>query len=83
MTIVYMMIACQLLAWGWFSINGQELPDKKFLIYIVGMLLGQAGAGIETFLLGAWGAFTVQIYFFAFTAFAGIKRFRQMKRKEI
>jgi len=64
---------------GLVSIKGGKLLDKPFLIFTVGMLLGQLGAGIETFIKEAWGAHIVQVYFFIFTAIAGIKRYRQMR----
>jgi len=78
--ILWIMVGAQLLAWGWFSYRGGKLSDKKFLIFTVGMLVGQLGAGIETWHTEAWRAFIVQVYFFAFTAFGGIQRWRQMRK---
>ena len=78
--ILWIMVGAQLLAWGWFSYCGGKLSDKKFLIFTTGMLVGQLGAGIETYYAEAWRAFLVQIYFFVFTAFGGIQRWRQMQR---
>ncbi len=80
--LLWTMVGAQLVAWGWFSSKGGQLPDKKFLIFTIGMLLGQFGAGIETYQLQSWRAFTVQVYFFLFTAFGGIQRYRQMKGKQ-
>jgi hypothetical protein len=65
---------------AWFSVKGGELCHKKFLIFTGGMLLGQIGAGIETYQHEAWRALIVQGYFFVFTAFGGIQRFRKMRR---
>lgn len=79
MIILYAMIGCQLIAWGWFSSKAGQVSDKGFLFFTAGMLLGQTGAGVETFQLHAWGAFVIQVYFFAFTALGGYKRWRQMK----
>ncbi len=81
MIILYSLISLQLIAWGWFSWHGGNLTDKQFIIFTFGMLAGQTGAGIETYLNNAWGAFIVQVYFFTFTAFAGIKRYKNIKLK--
>ncbi len=79
MIVLYVLIACQLIAWGWFSWKGGELTDKQFIVFTLGMLAGQTGAGIETFFNNSWGTFIVQVYFFLFTALAGWKRHKQMK----
>lgn len=79
MVVLYAMMACQLIAWGWFSAKGGKVSDRGFLRFTVGMLLGQLGAGVETFQLHAWGAFVIQAYFFIFTAYGGYKRWHQMK----
>lgn len=79
MLILYAMMACQLIVWGWFSSKGGQVSDKGFLLFTAGMLLGQFGAGVETFHLRAWGAFVVQVYFFIFTAYGGYKRYHQMQ----
>lgn len=76
--VLYAMIACQLVAWAWFSSQGGQIQDKQFLVFTAMMLLGQLGAGIETFILRAWGAFAVQVWFFGFTAYGGIVRFVNM-----
>lgn len=77
--ILWIMVIAQLVVWAWFSLRGGKLSDRKFLIFTAGMLLGQLGAGIETYQSHAWRAFIVQIYFFLFTAIGGLQRFRQMK----
>lgn len=76
--VLYTMIGCQLLAWGWFSLKGGNLPDEQFMFFTGGMLLGQIGAAVETYRTKAWGTFAIQIYFFAFTAWAGFVRFWHM-----
>ncbi|KKU90839.1 MAG: hypothetical protein UY23_C0006G0048 [Candidatus Jorgensenbacteria bacterium GW2011_GWA1_48_11] len=78
--ILWLMIAAQLVAWGWFSFKGGTLPNKQFFVFTAVMLIGQFGAGIETYEQAAWRAFVVQAYFFAFTAIGGIQRFRQIRR---
>lgn len=75
--ILWLMMGCQMLSWAWFSFKGGNLNNKQFLIFTVGMLLGQLGAGIETYLQGAFGSCIVQIYFFVFTLFAGYQRWRK------
>lgn len=73
--ILYVMIVIQLIVWGWFSIRGGRLGDTEFFIFTIGMLIGQIGAGVETFISKSWGTFTVQVYFFCFTLYGGIVRF--------
>lgn len=76
--ILYLMVACQMIAWGWFSKRGGELSDKQFFLFTAGMLIGQLGAGIDTWGT-SWPTFYVQVYFFFFTAFGGIQRWRKRK----
>ncbi|MFZ3020209.1 MAG: hypothetical protein WA051_01665 [Minisyncoccia bacterium] len=78
---LWLMVGAQLAAWGWFSFKGGKLSDKKFLFFTIGMLLGQIGAGIENYQTHSWRSFTIQVYFFIFTAFGGIQRWRQMRGK--
>lgn len=75
---IYVMIACQILAWTWFSTQGGKVSDTSFLIFTMGMLLGQTGTSVETFVNKAWGTFAVQVWFFIFTLYGGIVRFLQM-----
>lgn len=79
--LLWIMVGAQMVAWGWFSLKGGDLPGKKFFIFTIGMLLGQLGAGIEAYQLQAWRGFTVQAYFFVTTVFGVIQRYRQMKRE--
>ena len=80
MVVIYLMIGLQLVVWGWFSWKGGKLSDKQFIVFTIGMLSGQIGAGLETFYNHAKGTFIVQVYFFVFTAFAGLKRYKSMKK---
>jgi hypothetical protein len=75
------MVIAQMIVWGWFSFNGGKLSDRAFLVFTFGMLLGQLGAGVETYHLAAWRAFVIQVYFFLFTALGGIQRVRQMHKR--
>ncbi len=77
--ILWLMVTAQMIAWAWFSLKAGKLSDKAFLVFTVGMLLGQLGAGIETYMLEAWRAFVIQGFFFLFTVYGGYKRFKQMK----
>lgn len=79
--VLWLMVFAQMIAWAWFSLKAGKLSDKAFLIFTAGMLIGQIGTGIETYMLEAWRAFLVQAYFFLFTAYGGYKRLRQMKLK--
>ncbi len=79
---LWIMVAAQLVVWAWFSIKGGKMSDKQFIVFTAGMLLGQLGAGIETFYAHAPRAFVVQVYFFIFTAVGGIQRFRHMQKME-
>lgn len=78
--MIWAMVACQLLAWSIFSLKGGKLADKPFLLFTLGMMIGQVGAGIETYLSQAWATLAVQAYFFLFTAIGGINRIRQMRK---
>ena len=79
--LLWMMVVCQMIVWAWFSAKGGKLSDKEFLIFTVGMMTGMLAAGIETYYLASWRAFTVQVYFFIFTAVGGIQRLRQMRSR--
>ncbi|MBI2632944.1 MAG: hypothetical protein HYW78_00955 [Parcubacteria group bacterium] len=81
--ILWIMVVAQLIVWAWFSIQGGKLADKCFLIFTVGMLLGQIAAGIESYQMHAERSLVIQIYFFGFTLFGGIQRFRKMRNNKI
>lgn len=83
MVILYVMMACQLIVWGWFSAKGGKLNDKSFLIFSVGMLLGQLAASVETFQLKAWGACIMQVYFFVLTVYGCYRRWSQIKTDQL
>ncbi len=78
---LWTMVILQMAAWAWFSWNGGKLDDKKFLIFTVGMLLGQLASCIEGYQMEAWRTLVAQLYFFISTAFGGIQRFRQMREQ--
>jgi len=76
------MIFCQMLAWGWFTYKGGKLGDWQYLIFTVGMMLGQIAAGLEAHQKSAWVGFTIQVFFVISTAFGGFNRLRQMQKSE-
>ena len=78
--ILWVMMAVQMLAWAWMQKRGGKLDDKPYLIFCAMMMTGQLGAGLECIISQAWGTLVVQIYFFAFTFWGAIVRYRQMKK---
>lgn len=78
--ILWVFMAIQLVGWGWGSAKAGNLTDRQHLVWCVAMICGQVAAGIETLIMGAYGAAIMQLYFFLTTVFSGIKRWRQMKR---
>jgi hypothetical protein len=74
------MILVQMAVWLWFSFKGGNLKDKQFLWFTVGMLSGQIAGTIDSYQNLAWKALAIQVYFFVSTGFAGIQRFRGMRR---
>lgn len=79
---IWAMVGFQMLAWLIFSLKGGKLADKPFLWFTAGMMIGQIGAGIETYFSNAWATLAVQMYFFIFTFIGGINRIRQMRSWE-
>lgn len=75
--VLWVMMGAQMLGWAYFSSKGGNLSNKAFFFFTASMMLGQIGAGIETYVLRAWGACAVQIWFFCFTFWGGLNRFRQ------
>lgn len=73
--LAWSLMACQMVAWAWLQFNGGQLSDRQYLIFCVGMMLGQVGASIECLGAKAWGTLAVQIYFFLFTVFGAVTRF--------
>lgn len=77
--IIWTMLACQLAVWAWSQLAGGNLSDRHYLIFCLGMMIGQAGGTIECFMNKTWGTMVVQIYFFIFTAIGGFVRFSHMR----
>lgn len=80
--VIWTMIFCQMLSWGWFTLKGGKVGDQQFLIFTVGMMLGQIAAGVDTYQKNAWAGFAIQVFFFIFTAVGGIRRLHQMQQSE-
>ncbi len=78
---IYAGVAIQMAAWAWIQSRGGRLSDRKYLVFCAMMMVGQSAAAVECVLGRAWGTLSVQIFFFAFTAFGGVIRFRQMRRR--
>ena len=81
--IAWSLMAIQMIAWAWLQRNGGTLPDRKYLIFCPLFMLGQVGASIECVNHRAWGTLVVQAYFFAWTAYGGIVRYRTMRRSMV
>jgi hypothetical protein len=80
--IVWLAVSLQIVAWFYFSYKGGELTNKKFYLFTFGMMIGQLAAGVETYLATAWGTFAVQVFFFLSTGYAGIQRYRKVKKNK-
>jgi hypothetical protein len=74
--VLWTMMAAQMGAWAWFSYYGGKLSDYHFLLFSALMMTGQVGAALECAILRAWGTLGVQLYFFAFTGWGAIVRYR-------
>lgn len=82
--IAWTLMAIQMVAWAWMQRNGGSLPDRKYFVFCPLFMLGQIGASIECLASPspAWGTFVVQVYFFAWTAYGAVVRYRMMRRSE-
>lgn len=83
--IAWTLMAIQMVAWAWMQRNGGSLPDRKYFIFCPLFMLGQIGASIECLASPspAWGTFVVQVYFFAWTAYGAVVRYRMIRRPTI
>jgi len=77
----WLMILAQMSVYMWFTLKGGKLGNGSFLIYTVGMLLGQFAAGVDTYKNSALLGFAIQAFFFTFTVVGGIQRLRQMRKE--
>ena len=80
MIFLYICIAIQMIGWAWFSWRGGKLSDREFIVFTLSMVGGQVAVGVETAIAHAWGALTMQTYFFLFTSVAGVRRYLQMRK---
>lgn len=74
MVVLWIMMGCQMLVWAWFSSRGGQTTNHQFLIFSLGLMIGQIGTSIECLLKKAWGTMVMQLYFFLFTAFGLFQR---------
>lgn len=73
--IIWILIISQMAAWLYLMYNGGKTNDKEYVIFSIGMLLGQAGASIDCIKQKAWPTLAVQIFFFITTIFGLLQRF--------
>ncbi|MEW6617562.1 MAG: hypothetical protein AB1333_04075 [Patescibacteria group bacterium] len=71
---IWILVSCQMIVWVFFTYKKGKLNDKQFYIFTICLLLGQIGSAIDSYGV-AWAAFAVQIYFFIFTFYGGLKRY--------
>ncbi|MFA5359828.1 MAG: hypothetical protein WC349_02610 [Patescibacteria group bacterium] len=76
-SILWAMMGCQMVAWAYFSFRGGTLSNYHFYIFSLGMMTGQIGAAIETWIQKSYGTLMVQVYFFVFTFIGLINRISQ------
>ncbi|MDD5566621.1 MAG: hypothetical protein PHH01_00295 [Patescibacteria group bacterium] len=79
---IYAGVVIQMASWAWIQSRGGHLSDRKYLLFCGMMMIGQTAAGVECILGKTWGTLAVQIFFFIFTAWGGIVRFREMKQAD-
>lgn len=78
--LLWVMVSAQMFAWAYFSFKGGNIGPKQFYLFTMAMIVGQIATGIETYYTAAWRAFFIQVYFFLFTVFAGVQRYRKARR---
>ena len=81
--ILWIMLAVQCAAWAWIQYRGGKLEDKKYLIFCLGLMTGQLAGSIECYITQAWGTGLLQVYFFFWTGWGGIVRYRQMRASHL
>lgn len=75
---IYLMLACQMIAWAWHQMEAGQLADRPYLIFCACMMIGQVGATIECYRQRAWGTLCVQLYFFVWTLVGALRRYATM-----
>jgi len=73
---LWIMVSCQMLAWLYLMHRGEKITHTGYLIFTIGMMLGQLGAGIDCFIQHAWPTLIVQIFFFFATLYGALRRFK-------
>jgi len=73
---LWVMVSCQMIAWLYLMHRGEKITKKGYLIFTVGMMLGQLGAGIDCFIHLSWPTFAVQAFFFLATLYGALRRFK-------
>jgi hypothetical protein len=72
--ILWALIGCSMLAWAWSSLRAGRLDDRQFVVFSIGLVLGQLAGAVEAFLSGAYGTCVSQLYFCAFTLLGAFHR---------
>ena len=80
-TALTLLMSVQLVAWAWFQSHKGDLPDKQFLIFSAGMLIGPLAAGAECLITKAWSVLMLQLFFFSYSAYGAIQRFQAMRKQ--
>ncbi|MBT6691361.1 hypothetical protein HOB10_03450 [Candidatus Parcubacteria bacterium] len=75
---IYLMLACQMIAWAWHQLEAGQLSDEHYLVFCTCMMIGQVGAAIECWRQKAWGTLCVQLYFFVWTLVGALMRYSTM-----
>jgi len=73
---LWIMVSCQMLAWLYLMHRGEGISRREYLIFTIGMMLGQMGAGIDCFIQQAWPTLIVQVFFFFATLYGALRKFR-------
>lgn len=76
--VVWVMLAMQMIAWGWIQSNGGQLHDREYILFCIGMMIGQIGGTIECLAGKAWGTMILQVYFLIWTAIGMLVRVQKM-----
>ena len=79
--ITWPLMGIMMGGWAWMQYHKGELDGKHYLWFCAMMMGGQIGGSIDCYVKGNLYMVFVQIYFFAFTLWGAIQRYREMKAK--
>lgn len=75
-SILWFMISSQMFAWLYAMHKGEKITDKGYILFTIGMMMGQLGGGIDCFFSKAWPTFSVQVFFFIVTFYGCLRRLK-------